>query len=189
MGAFYDLGVVRARTCGNLRGSGLGRIDLYPCCSRMLCGLQTEVRCVQDAITMQSDSAKLVALKKLLGVAASIEAATGIVLMIYPPLLSALLLGEGVSRAGMALGRVAGFALFSLGLACWPGADSAGTSNPALRALLTYNLLTTLYLAFLGLAGQSVGRLLWPAVALHAVLAFLLARAWLAAVGVEQVKQ
>ncbi len=109
--------------------------------------------------------------------------------MIYPPFLSELLLGEVVSGAGMALGRVAGFALFSLGLACWPGADSAGARTSALRALLTYNLLTTLYLAFLGLAGQSVGRLLWPAVALHGALTFLLARAWFGAVGVEQVKQ
>jgi hypothetical protein len=44
-------------------------------------------------------------------VAAVIEAATGLALMIHPPLLSHLLLGEGVSGAGMALGRIAGFAL------------------------------------------------------------------------------
>ena len=128
-------------------------------------------------------------MKKLLDVAAVIEAATGLALMIYPPLLSNLLLGEGVSGAGMALGRVAGFALISLGLACWLGLDSAGANNPALIALLTYNLLATLYLGYLGIDGRSVGTLLWPAVALHAVLTLLLARPLLAAVGVERVKR
>ena len=112
-------------------------------------------------------------MKKLLGVAAVIEAATGLALMIHPPLVTRLLLGEGVSGAGMALGRVAGFALLGLGLACWPGIESAGANTPALRALLTYNLLATLYLAYLGIGGGSVGSLLWPAVALHAVLALL----------------
>ena len=125
-------------------------------------------------------------MKKLLGVAAVIEAATGIALMIYPLLVVVLLLGVGVSGPGIAVSRVGGFALLSLGLACWPNLDSAGANIPALRALLTYNLLVTLYLAYLGIDGQWVGSLLWPAVALHAVLTFLLARAWFAGVGVRQ---
>jgi hypothetical protein len=129
------------------------------------------------------------AMKKLLNVAAVIEAATGLALMIYPPLLSNLLLGEGVSGAGIALGRVAGFALLALGLACWPDADATGANISALRAILTYNVLATVYLGYLGIGGQLVGSLLWPAVVIHGVLALLLARAWLAAVGVERVKQ
>jgi hypothetical protein len=128
-------------------------------------------------------------MKKLLAVAAVIEAATGLALMIRPPLLSHLLLGEGVSGAGLALGHVAGFALLALGLACWPNLNSAGANTSSLRALLTYNLLATLYLAYLGIAGQSVGSLLWPAVALHAVLTFLLARAWFAGVGPARTQQ
>lgn len=127
-------------------------------------------------------------LKKLLDVATVIEVATGLALMIHPPLLSQLLLGEVVSGAGMALGRVAGFALLSLGLACWPNRESSRDNTPALRALLTYNLLATLYLAYLGVSGQSVGSFLWPAVAIHAVLTLLLARAWFGAVGVERLK-
>jgi hypothetical protein len=126
------------------------------------------------------------AMKKLLHVAAVIEAATGVALMIHPPLLSHLLLGEGVSGAGMALGRVGGIALLSLGLACWPGLDSAGANTPALRALLTYNLLATLYLGYLGINGGLVGSLLWPAVLIHGVLMLLLGRAWLATVRVER---
>ena len=85
------------------------------------------------------------ALNKLLAIAAVLEAATGLVLIIHPSLVSWLLLGEVVSGAGIVVGRVAGFALLSLGLACWPGIDSAGVRNSALRALLAYNLLTTLY--------------------------------------------
>jgi hypothetical protein len=129
------------------------------------------------------------AMKKLLGLAAILEAATGLALMIHPPLVTRLLLGDGVSGVGMALGRVAGFALLSLGLACWPGPESAGANTPAFRALLIYNLLVALYLAYLGIDGQWVGSLLWPAVALHAVLTFLLARAWLTVAAVERVKQ
>jgi len=128
-------------------------------------------------------------MKKLLALAAAIEAATGLALVINPPLLSYLLLGEGISGAGLALSRVAGFALVSLGLACWPGFDSAGANTPALRAMITYNLLATLYLVYLGIGGGLVGSLLWPAVMIHAVLTILLARAWRAAVGVEPVKQ
>jgi hypothetical protein len=121
------------------------------------------------------------AMKKLLAVAAVLEGSTGVTLMIRPPLVTWLLLGESVlGAAGMALGRVAGFALLALGLACWPDADSVTDNLPVLRGLLAYNLLTALYLAYLGISGQGVGILLWPAVALHAVLAFLLARARLA---------
>jgi hypothetical protein len=126
------------------------------------------------------------ALKKLLNVAAAIEAATGLALMIHPLLVVVLLSGGRVSGPGIALGRLAGFALLGLGLACWPGLESRGANSPALRALLTYNLLTTLYLAYLGIGGQWVGSLLWAAVALHAVLTFLLARASFAGRGVKQ---
>ena len=129
------------------------------------------------------------AMKRLLGLAAVLEAATGLALMIHPPLVTWLLLGEQVSGAGEALGRVAGFALFGLGLACWPRLESAGVNNPALRALLAYNLLATLYLTYLGIGGRLVGSLLWPAVVIHAVLTLLLARAWRAPVGVERMKR
>ena len=127
-------------------------------------------------------------MNRLLDVAAVFEAVTGLALMIHPPLLSQLLLGEVVAGAGIALGRVAGIALLGLGLACWRGPDSAGANTPALRALLTYNLLATLYLAYLGIGGGSVGSLLWPAVVIHGVLTLFLGGAWRAAVGVEQVK-
>jgi hypothetical protein len=40
--------------------------------------------------------------------------------------------------------------------------------------LLLYNSLATVYLAYVGIATEFVGLLLWPAVAVHAVLTVLL---------------
>jgi hypothetical protein len=119
------------------------------------------------------------AFNKLLFLTAVIEATTGLALIIDPPLVVRLLLGSDLAETGVALGRVAGFGLLSLGLACWPVAAGPGARAPALRAMLTYNVLVTIYLLSLGIGGETVGSLLWPAVALHAVLTLLLARAWL----------
>jgi hypothetical protein len=44
--------------------------------------------------------------------------------------------------------------------------------------MLVYNALIATYLAYLGTAGHLGGLLLWPAVALHAVVALLLAWTW-----------
>ena len=44
-----------------------------------------------------------------------------------------------------------------------------------LRALLAYNLLAALYLAWVEVAHRPAGILLWPAVAEHALVALLLA--------------
>ena len=45
-------------------------------------------------------------------------------------------------------------------------------------AMLTYNLLITSYLIFLGIGSQFAGILLWPAVAIHSLLTLLLVREW-----------
>jgi hypothetical protein len=67
--------------------------------------------------------------------------------------------------------RVLGISLIALGVACWPG-------STALCGMLTYGALVALYLAYLGVIGECVGPLLWPAVVLHGVLTLLLAWAW-----------
>ena len=115
---------------------------------------------------------------KILAVAAAVEAGTGLVLMINPALVATLLLGVEVSGAGTLLGRCFGIALLALGLACWPGRQRADTGSPFFRAMLTYNALIALYLAYLGTAGHLNGLLLWPGVALHAVVALLLIWTW-----------
>lgn len=113
-------------------------------------------------------------LAKILAFSSVVEAGTGLVLMIDPAIVVALLLGEDVSAPGIALGRCFGIALLALGLACWPYRPLAGSSAPAWRAMLIYNTLVALYLAWLGTAGHLGGLLLWPGVALHAVVALLL---------------
>lgn len=117
-------------------------------------------------------------MKKLLMLAAAGEAAMGLALLAYPSIVVRLLLGAEIAGVGLATSRVAGIALIALGLACWPAGGAGDGASRALPAMLCYSVLVTLYLAYLGLAGEWVGSLLWPAVVLHAVLAFLLAHAW-----------
>ena len=74
-----------------------------------------------------------------------------------------------LSGAGIVVSRVAGIALIALGVACWPG--------PQLIGMLIYSAAVTLYLAYVGFAGDLSGILLWPAVVLHVILTALLARA------------
>ena len=117
------------------------------------------------------------------------EARDGLVLLVDPATVVRLLLGAGVSGAGILLGRCFGIALLGLGLACWPSRQRAESDSPAFRGMLIYNVLIALYLAYLGVGGRWVGSLLRPAVAIHAVLTFLLAGAWFATAGVEWRKQ
>ena len=113
----------------------------------------------------------------LLSVAAAIESATGLALIIYPQAVAGLLLGADLGMAGIAVGRVAGIALISLGLACWMSRKGAN-EFAALAAILTYNFFVTIYLVSLGFVGELVGILLWPAIAIHAVLTLLFAFVW-----------
>jgi hypothetical protein len=110
-------------------------------------------------------------MKKLLTFAAVAEAATGAALIIVPSLLGRLLLGAELTGVANPVARVLGIALISLGVACLPNCS-------ALCGMLTYGALVTLYLTYLGVIGDWVGPLLWPAVVLHAILTFLLAGAW-----------
>ena len=118
------------------------------------------------------------AMSTVLGLAALLEAATGLALMIQPALVAQLLFGDGVSGAGMALSRVAGIALLALGVACWPGRQAGSGGAPAFRAMLTYSFLITIYLVYLGVVEHLMGMLLWPAVAAHVVFTLLLVAAW-----------
>ena len=117
-------------------------------------------------------------LRKILMVAAVVEIGTGIVLMLDPAIVLALLLGVSGSDQGTSLGRFLGVALLTLGLACWPSRQRAESGSPAFRAMLIYNVLIALYLAYLGTVGNQRGLLLWPGMALHAVTGLLLVRTW-----------
>ena len=109
-------------------------------------------------------------MKKLLTLAAIGETATGLALLIVPSLVVRLLFDAEIVGVGVVMSRLVGIALIGLGVACWPG--------PPLFGMLTYSALATLYLSYLGIQGDWVGPLLWPAVVLHAVLTLLLVKAW-----------
>lgn len=108
-------------------------------------------------------------MKQPLVLAAIGEAATGAALLVAPSLVGQLLLGVELTGAAVPVARVAGIALIALGVACWPGPPRAG--------MLAYSAGVTLYLGYLGLAGGLGGVLLWPAVALHAIMTAALTRA------------
>lgn len=108
-------------------------------------------------------------MKNVLRFAAVAEAATGLALIVLPSLVVRLLFGVELTSVSLSIARITGMALLGLGIACWP-------SWTALCGMLTYSALVTLYLAYLGIGGESVGLLLWPAVVLHALLTLLLAR-------------
>lgn len=110
--------------------------------------------------------------QKLLALAAVAEAATGLALLLAPAFVARLLLGpDDLTGIAVVLARVTGISLIGLGLSCWPG-------DTALAGMLTYSGGVTLYLTLVGLAGEFVGVLLWPAVVLHALLTGLLTWAW-----------
>jgi len=110
----------------------------------------------------------MVAVTRVLALAAVGEIVTGLTLLITPVVVGQVLLGEELAGVAVIVARVAGLALIGLGVACWPGTPLVG--------MLTYSATITLYLAYLGTTGDSTGVLLWPAVVLHVILTILLIR-------------
>jgi len=108
-------------------------------------------------------------MKRVLIFAAVAECATGLGLLIVPSLVAKLLLGAELAGTAVIVARVAGIALTSLGVACWPCTPLVG--------MLIYSTAIALYLAYIGFAAGSGGILLWPAVIAHVILTALLARA------------
>ncbi|CAD5925354.1 hypothetical protein PA905_37170 [Planktothrix agardhii CCAP 1459/11A] len=117
-------------------------------------------------------------IKKLLGLASALEILTGLALIIAPSDVAMLLLGDGVSGIGTVVSRVASFGLFALGLACYPRSHDIDSSDQVVLGMLTYNILIAIYLIYLGIRGEWVGRLLWLAATLHTVFSILLTYAW-----------
>jgi hypothetical protein len=111
-------------------------------------------------------------MNKVLAFAAIVEAATGLALLVIPSVVGQLLLGAELTGLIISVGRVTGIALIASAVGC---RLLAGTG---IGRLLTYSALVTVYLAYLGIAGVFAGILLWPAVVLHAILTFFLARLW-----------
>ena len=77
------------------------------------------------------------------------------------------------------MARVLGGALLSLGVV---GIAARGMPGRGLTiAYIVYDMATVGMLASAGISGTASGRLLWPVVAVHLLLAFALVIAWLRA--------
>jgi hypothetical protein len=96
------------------------------------------------------------------------EAATGLALLIVPAFVVQLLFGQDLTGVAVPIARVTGIALVGLGISLWPG--------PPLVGMLIYSTAVALYLLYVGVSGGLTGILLWPVVALHAILSVLLGR-------------
>ncbi len=109
--------------------------------------------------------------------ASGLEVLTGAGLIVAPSLLARLLFGSDLNGAGEATGRISGLVMICLAAGCWPRAASAQAH--ALPPLMALSWLAAAFLVVTGFIGANVGVLLWPAAALHLILAVLLARAWM----------
>ena len=111
----------------------------------------------------------------ILMLAALAEAGTGVILLAYPPIVVHLLFDAEIAGAGVNMSRLAGIALIGLGAACWPTTDNRRAS----QGMVTYSMLAMFFLIYIGVRGERVGLMLWPAVVVHAILIVLLGSAWL----------
>ena len=113
-------------------------------------------------------------MQTLLIVTAVLEAATGLGLALAPALTVFMLFGVPLDApAGLLVGRVAGAALLSLGLACWLAQhDEQGRAAQGLvTAMLFYNTAAVTAFVYAGIGLGLSGSGLWPAVLLHTMLA------------------
>jgi hypothetical protein len=111
-------------------------------------------------------------IKSLLIVTALIEAATGIALLVAPSIIVELLLGEGLtSPQSLALGRITGAALVSIGVACWLARKAGAVMSGLVVGMLIYNVAVPVLLIYAAIAVGMHGIALWPASILHAALA------------------
>ena len=110
---------------------------------------------------------------ELLIVTAVIELGAGVALLARPSSSVKRLLGARLDTATeRTLGRLAGVALLSLGVACaLASRDAQGSAGRAvIGGMLVYNAGALVVLGVAGVRNRPVGPVLWPAVALHAVM-------------------
>ena len=112
--------------------------------------------------------------RRLLIVTALVEMPISLLLLFSPALLVPLLLGASLDApAALVVARLAGAALLSLSGACWLARDDGPSRarRGLVAAMLLYNSVALAVLANAAVGVRLVGVLMWPAVALHAVLA------------------
>src|SRR5262245_11688153 len=109
-----------------------------------------------------------------------VEGAAGAALLVAPSLVSSLVLGAPLGAGpGGVITRLYGAALLAVAAICWLARrdEHSVAARAIIAGLASYHVLTVLLLAIAGRALGMRGPLLWPAVALHAVLTMLCAGA------------
>src|SRR6266436_4359317 len=98
-------------------------------------------------------------MKRFLTLTAIIEAATGLGLIAVPAIVVRLLLGSELIGASIPLGRVAGVALFALGVACWLAQYDAQScaARGLVSAMVLYNIGAAVILGVAGIHSRPVG--------------------------------
>jgi len=108
---------------------------------------------------------------RFFAVTAGMEVGAGLALIVAPALVMRLLFGPSEAQKGLAIGRLAGAALVSLGAACWWARHDSGSaaSRALVSGLLIYNV-AVVALVFSGSFG-SFDPPLWAVVAVHGAMA------------------
>jgi len=113
-------------------------------------------------------------LTSLVRVGAAIELIIGLLLLTIPSNVIEALVGPSSTTSSI-VARVLAGALLALAVA---GAKAQVEQDVAL-AYIVYNVATVVVLASAGIAGTATGRLLWPVVAVHLILAAALLVAYI----------
>ena len=112
-------------------------------------------------------------MKNLLATTAVLEFGTGLMLVAIPSVLATLLLGAQLDTpVGLTVARVGGFALLTIGTACWVA--RLDSHSPVARglagAMMIYNAGSVAILVYAGLVLRLLGIGLWPVVVVHAAM-------------------
>ncbi len=113
-------------------------------------------------------------LRFLFIVTAILEVGAGLALTLSPSASTVVLVGASPDTdVGLIAARIAGAALFSLGVACWFARDDlqSQAAKGLVTAMLLYNVGAVGVFLYAGMGLGLTGNGLWPAAVLHAVLA------------------
>lgn len=112
--------------------------------------------------------------RTLFQVSAAVEVGAGAALILAPSAIVGLLIGGTLdSPTALAVARLAGAALVTLGLVCWFASRDSESRAAAgvVAALLFYNAAAVVVLLYARVGADLSGLGLWPALVLHAALA------------------
>ena len=105
----------------------------------------------------------------LFNASAFVEIMTGLALLIAPELVVRLLLGDGLGQTGVAVARILGVGLLSVGVAVREAPQQ--TIRVTTRsAICIFNVGAAALLSIFGLVGELGGPLLWPTAVFHGLI-------------------